>query len=130
MHMKKFIVVMSLAATLLLTGVSYAYTVKVVNCSNHNIIVTVAASYLVTAQDHLTIVVPPNSTNTGDMGVLLSAGYRVAVDRGCATVYNPPGFTGNGFARSFQINVLPNSQNGCVKVVDSWYYNDSMESCP
>ena len=105
--MKKVLAGLACVAIFIFSGVAHAYTVKVVNCSDRNIIVTVAASYLVTAQDHLTIAVDPHKINTGSMGGLLSAGYRVAVDRSCPTQYNRSNFThGCGFAvhSSFAFN--------------------------
>ena len=120
---------MALIAIFSYAGQSHAYTVKVVNCSDHNIIVTVAAFYLVTARDHLTIPVDPHSISTGSMGSLLSAGYRVAVDRGCPTLYNSYDFTYNGYPGSFEILVVNSAYDSCVLVDDSRINHNFSEQC-
>jgi len=114
---------------------AHAYTVTVKNDSSHRIIVTVAAYYLVTSQDHLTIPVEPHETQTGNMGGLLSSGWRVVADN-CGKeknlCYNPDSFSISGtFARGdFTIHVY-DGYSACI--LTSWSaganFNDTDPVC-
>ena len=107
--MKKTIPIIALATLLMLTGVCNAYTVTVVNCSDRKVTATIAAWYLVTSQDHLTIVAEPHSVQTGDMGGLLSSGWRVQIE-GIGTFYNGPSFSQGTTSFALTINPGPSAE--------------------
>jgi len=108
------VVIISIVVLFVATSV-HAYTVTVNNSSSKKIQVTVAAYYIVTSKDHLTMFVDPHTTAKGDMGGLLSSGWRVVAEH-CSTIcYNDPFFSQPAVA-SFTINIFDDGK--CI--LTSW----------